>query len=298
MPLVQVVKTTGDGAFGGLPLFGCGISLGGCVLTSAAHQQPAAFAGAVLLAPMLSLEKVRSSAPHVRNNQRSFVRSFVRSLRNGYCVVSAAPLSSLSLNTVVLNSVVLIQMKADPFNAMLRPFASLLAWLVPSLPVVAIPRNTMFPLVQVRGDSTERFTESDGVVQLVSGPLSCRPTPSPYVRFATSSQEDIEQDPFMYSGGTRARTAVEYMNAVEVVRSEMSAMTFPFLCFHSRQDTMTDPEGSDHLYKYAPLPSTSTSGDVMHSSVRNRAVESVVVFWHWRSPVPAPAEENRTICVS
>ena len=62
-------------------------------------------------------------------------------------------------------------------------------------------------------------------------------------------QEDIDQDPFMWSGGTRARTAVEYMNAVDVVRMEMPAMTFPFLCFHSRQDTMTDPEGSDHLYK-------------------------------------------------
>lgn len=93
----QVVRTSSDAAFGGLPLFGCGISLGGCVLVSAAHQVPDAFSGVVLLAPMLSLEK----------------------------------------------------MKADPINAVLRPFASLLAWLVPSLPIVAIPRNTMFPLIQV-----------------------------------------------------------------------------------------------------------------------------------------------------
>jgi hypothetical protein len=56
----------------------------------------------------------------------------------------------------------------------------------------------------------------------------------------------------MWSGGTRARTAVEYMNAVDMVRMEMPAMTFPFLCFHSRQDTMTDPEGSDQLYKCGP----------------------------------------------
>jgi alpha-beta hydrolase superfamily lysophospholipase len=92
-----VVRTSSDAAFGGLPLFGCGISLGGCVLVSAAHQMPGAFSGVVLLAPMLSLEK----------------------------------------------------MKADPINALLRPLASLLAWLVPSLPIVAIPRNTMFPLIQV-----------------------------------------------------------------------------------------------------------------------------------------------------
>jgi len=113
-----VVRTSSDAAFGGLPLFGCGISLGGCVLVSAAHQMPGAFSGAVLLAPMLSLEK----------------------------------------------------MKADPINAVLRPFASLLAWLVPSLPIVAIPRNTMFPLIQVCVCVCVRVWV--GVSRIASPPLS------------------------------------------------------------------------------------------------------------------------------
>jgi len=42
-----------------LPLFGLGCSLGGCIALQASMRQPALFQGLVLLAPMLSLERVK-----------------------------------------------------------------------------------------------------------------------------------------------------------------------------------------------------------------------------------------------
>ena len=42
-----------------LPTFALGCSLGGCVALTAALREPALFRGLVLLAPMLSLERVK-----------------------------------------------------------------------------------------------------------------------------------------------------------------------------------------------------------------------------------------------
>ena len=43
--------------FASKPTFIAGCSLGGCIVVNAIHQRPGLFRGAVLLAPMLSLEK-------------------------------------------------------------------------------------------------------------------------------------------------------------------------------------------------------------------------------------------------
>ena len=71
---------------------------GGCLATLTAHKSPQTFEGVVLLAPMLSLEKL----------------------------------------------------KRDPINRVLRVFSVLLSWLTPSLECVLVPKNTMYPEVQVR----------------------------------------------------------------------------------------------------------------------------------------------------
>lgn len=44
--------------FSSVPLFISGISLGGCIAYTAALRHPSLYSGAILLAPMLSLEKV------------------------------------------------------------------------------------------------------------------------------------------------------------------------------------------------------------------------------------------------
>mmetsp|Transcript_7152 Transcript_7152/g.14505 ORF Transcript_7152/g.14505 Transcript_7152/m.14505 type:complete len:299 (-) Transcript_7152:145-1041(-) len=143
--------------FSGLPIYLCGISMGGAVTTHAAHQRGDLFAGAILLAPMLSLEKI-------------------------------------SRNTV---------------NRILKPVSSLLNFLIPRAPIVKVERNEAFPIVQ----------------------------------------EDLDKDPLAYHGWTRVRSACEYLQATEKTVQEMTEMKFPFMVFHSKHDTMTDPEGSQMLYE-------------------------------------------------
>lgn len=84
--------------FANKPLFLAGCSLGGCIVVNAMHQRPGLFRGAVLLAPMLSLEK--------------------------------ASLHGL--------------------NPYLRPLAGLISWLVPTAPIAATTRNTLYPHLQAR----------------------------------------------------------------------------------------------------------------------------------------------------
>jgi acylglycerol lipase len=106
---VRKIKASDDPKFGrGLPMFACGISLGGCIATRAANMDPSAFEGVVLLAPMLSLEKL----------------------------------------------------KRDPINKVLRFFSVLLDLFVPSLECIEVPKNTMFPLLQVGARHTLSSQES------------------------------------------------------------------------------------------------------------------------------------------
>ena len=52
-----------------LPMLLCGASLGGCIAVNAIHQNGELFKGAVLVAPMLSLEKVSKTGlnPYLRS---------------------------------------------------------------------------------------------------------------------------------------------------------------------------------------------------------------------------------------
>eukprot|EP00242_Pyramimonas_sp_CCMP2087_P006857 CAMPEP_0198218088 /NCGR_PEP_ID=MMETSP1445-20131203/67289_1 /TAXON_ID=36898 /ORGANISM="Pyramimonas sp., Strain CCMP2087" /LENGTH=316 /DNA_ID=CAMNT_0043894979 /DNA_START=174 /DNA_END=1121 /DNA_ORIENTATION=- len=142
--------------FAGLPIFLGGISMGGCVVAQVLHQRGDLFAGGVLLAPMLSLEKISKQL----------------------------------------------------VNRVLKPFSKLLSVVVPTWGLVKVERNVMFPLVQ----------------------------------------EDLDKDPLIYHGWTRVRSATEYVQSSEETVQAMPDMTFPFIVFHSRNDTMTDPEGSQMLY--------------------------------------------------
>jgi acylglycerol lipase len=47
---------------------------------------------------------------------------------------------------------------------------------------------------------------------------------------------------------TRVRQGKDFVDTMEAQLMEMYQMKFPFLAFHSRNDTMTDPEGTAMLH--------------------------------------------------
>lgn len=79
-------------AFRGLPQFVAGCSVGGCVAVLAAHRDQELFQGAVLLAPMLSLERVA----------RAGLNPYLRPLTNvADLLVPTACLAATAENTVM-----------------------------------------------------------------------------------------------------------------------------------------------------------------------------------------------------
>lgn len=65
---------------------------------------------------------------------------------------------------------------------------------------------------------------------------------------AASSSRDTERHPLGYYEKTRIRNAVEYLRATEKLRRQMKDIDVPMLTFHSRNDAMTDADGSVELY--------------------------------------------------
>jgi len=146
-------------SFKELPTFLCGISMGGCLATCVLNRvwDEGIYKGGVLLAPMLSLERVSRQL----------------------------------------------------MNRILRPISSLMNLIAPTLAIVKVAENTMFPKIQ----------------------------------------EEFNVDPYTSGGtDTRVRVAVEYLNVTANVMSSIQQSKFDFIAFHSEKDMFTDPEGSKALY--------------------------------------------------
>ncbi|KAL6758728.1 alpha/beta-hydrolase [Haematococcus lacustris] len=143
------------------PRFVMGCSMGGCLALMATLEKAGLFAGCILLAPMLSLEKLR---------QRGV-------------------------------------------NRVLAPVGALVSALLPTLPVAATTRNTLYPLLQAQ----------------------------------------YEGDPNNWTGSTRARNAMEFLRVTSSLMQPggMEAVTVPLLIFHGCKDTMCDIDGSKALYSRA-----------------------------------------------
>lgn len=93
-------------------------------------------------------------------------------------------------------------------NPYLRPLANILSYIAPSAAIVATDRNVKYPEIQKAWD----------------------------------------MDPLVQHGNTRVRNANEYMKICERVMTELDQVTFPFIVFHSENDTMCDCDGSKQLY--------------------------------------------------
>lgn len=162
-----------------------GASLGGCIALNSIHQQEELFRGAILLAPMLSLEKVSKAG----------------------------------------------------LNPYLRPVASVISALVPTAPLVQLKRNKKFPELQ----------------------------------------ELFDHDPHTLHGMTAARLGAEYLLATERTVKEMPKMNFPFLIFHSRDDDMSDFEGSEKLMELSSSPDKHLEevNDQWHILLKEPGFESI-----------------------
>jgi hypothetical protein len=98
-------------------------------------------------------------------------------------------------------------------NPYLRPLSALLSWLVPGAAIVATDTNTLYPDIQAAWDA----------------------------------------DPLSLHINTRVRNANEYLRVCEKNMAELESAEFAFLCFHSENDTMCDPDGSKQLFMRAQV---------------------------------------------
>lgn len=111
-------------------------------------------------------------------------------------------------------------------NPYLRPLSTLLSYVLPTAAIVATDRNTLYPAIQAMWDA----------------------------------------DPLVYHGKTRVRNANEYLRITEQVMSTLENVSFPFIVFHSENDTMCDCDGSKELFKRA--------------STKDKTLRLVNKMWH------------------
>jgi lysophospholipase len=63
-----------------------------------------------------------------------------------------------------------------------------------------------------------------------------------------------KEDPLIYSGNVRARTAIEMDRFSLRIQKRLSELTLPFWVGHGSLDRITDPDGSKKLYEIAASP--------------------------------------------
>jgi len=136
-----------------------GASLGGCTAIFTALKTDVKLDGVILMAPMLSLEKLATKG----------------------------------------------------LNPYLKPLATLVSSVAPTLQCAKAEKNSKFPDVQ----------------------------------------EAFEKDPNNYHGMTRARNATEYLRVTSWLMRHLDSIEFPFVVYHSEGDTMCDCDGSKELYAQA-----------------------------------------------
>ncbi len=61
----------------------------------------------------------------------------------------------------------------------------------------------------------------------------------------------MSSDPFIYEDAGPARTALELFGAISYIQDHMEEMSVPFLLLHGTEDKLTDPQGSQDLYRRA-----------------------------------------------
>lgn len=58
-------------------------------------------------------------------------------------------------------------------------------------------------------------------------------------------------DPLVYTGPLRVRTGCELLRITSYLQQNLREFTVPFFVLHGTDDTVTDPQASEKLYKEA-----------------------------------------------
>ncbi|HJZ86935.1 MAG TPA: lysophospholipase [Polyangia bacterium] len=95
---------------------------------------------------------------------------------------------------------------------------------------------------------------------------------------------DMTHDPLVFQGSGPARTAAQLLSAIRHIQHSMEELTLPVLLLHGRADKLTNPEGSQEMYRRAGSTDKTLKlyegyyHDLLHEPERAR-VEGDLVQW-------------------
>lgn len=171
---------------------------------------------------------------------------FLQGASMGGCIATRVAMKEKGLfrGVVLLAPMLsLAKVEAKLINRLLKPLSFILNNLAPTLAVVDSAKNTMHPEMQAIFDA----------------------------------------DPVCKHGPTRVRNAVEYLRVTHELMDSggLEAVDFPFLCFHSENDTMVDCDGSKAL--------------MVRSRSKDKTLRLVNHMWHVIMKEPGSDEVKEEI---
>ncbi len=66
-----------------------------------------------------------------------------------------------------------------------------------------------------------------------------------------AEREAYDNDPLVFHGSTKARTAFEFLRTMKFTRKNFSSIKIPFLVMHGEADKLSNPKGSQLLFEEA-----------------------------------------------
>lgn len=144
--------------------------------------------------------------------------------------------------------------------------------------------SPMLSLEKVKTRPVNKFLlpVSQLLSQLIPTWRLAQPEPHPHAEM----QAHYESDPANEVGDSRVRVATECLAAVDAARENVADVKCPLLVFHSKNDLLTDPEGSQWFVEHAAsedkqlrlLEDPYTFHQLMHEP-SNLAIKDEVLSW-------------------
>jgi len=147
----------------------------------------------------------------------------------------------------------------DDISPWIRRIATLIATLVPTLPITPATR------------ATESVLSRDPLVQ-----------------------EQFDTDPLTYKGKLRARMGLEFAKAATDARNRVAELQLPLLVMHGAEDRLTNPKGSELLYTEARSQDKTLKlwpgcrHEILNEPEKDEVIAFMLDWLDQRVEVPAP----------